>query len=213
MKDSDKYKALSYEELFELLEEQGLQPMVCDTPVPFYENGVRCGIPTDVGDPIVNHMMMPRGLVKFDGVFFCRALGDSMTGAEIYEGDWLQVETERRVQEGDYVLALVDGESTVKTYVRDEEGIIWLVAQNEKFPPIRLKESQDFMIQGVITQVMRIPPRSSYNKALQLIRKVKNAEKQEQEIEQYQVARAIREIAPMVTMGRQWYAVYRALQT
>ena len=37
-------------EIFEKLEKAGMQPMLCDTPVPYFENGVRTGIPTDIGD-------------------------------------------------------------------------------------------------------------------------------------------------------------------
>ena len=37
-------------EVFELLEAQGWKPMLCDTPVPLYDNEVACGVPNGVGD-------------------------------------------------------------------------------------------------------------------------------------------------------------------
>ena len=38
-----------FEKLFEDLERQGWEPMVCDSPVPFYDNAVMCGVPNGVG--------------------------------------------------------------------------------------------------------------------------------------------------------------------
>ena len=37
-------------EIFSLLNEAGWEPMVCDTPVPFYNNGVPAGPPNGTGD-------------------------------------------------------------------------------------------------------------------------------------------------------------------
>ena len=41
-----------FEKLLENLEKQGWHPMVCDTPVPFYDNDVMCGVPNSVGDVV-----------------------------------------------------------------------------------------------------------------------------------------------------------------
>ena len=41
-----------FEQLLENLEKQGWHPMVCDTPVPFYDNDVMCGVPNSVGDVV-----------------------------------------------------------------------------------------------------------------------------------------------------------------
>ena len=48
-------------EIFKLLEEQGWKPMLCDTPVPFYDSEVPCGPPNGVGDVVCEIAMMPRG--------------------------------------------------------------------------------------------------------------------------------------------------------
>lgn len=205
------YEEKDMEEVFKMMEEQGLHPLLCDTMVPVYENPVRCGIPTDVGDPIMDYVMMPSELVGRGDVHFCKAEGDSMTGADIHEGDWLKVNCDCVPQEGDYVIAWIDGDSTVKTLCKDEEGIIWLVPQNDNYKPTKLKETQNVRIQGVITDVYRPLPRCSYSRCMERIHKMKAEELQALEIEQYEVAKAIREIAPMVTIARQWYAVFRAM--
>ena len=48
-------------EIFKLLEEQGWKPMLCDTPVPFYDSEVPCGPPNGVSDVVSEIAMMPRG--------------------------------------------------------------------------------------------------------------------------------------------------------
>ena len=50
--------------MFEQMRAQGLNPRVCDTPVPYYENKVPCGVPAEVGDTTTDEcMMMPRETV------------------------------------------------------------------------------------------------------------------------------------------------------
>ncbi len=53
-----------FEKLFEDLERQGWQPMVCDSPVPFYDNAVMCGVPNGVGDVVKETMMLPKELLS-----------------------------------------------------------------------------------------------------------------------------------------------------
>ena len=60
MKKSDKK---DFQELLEDLERQGWQPMVCDSPVPFYDNAVMCGVPNGVGDTVRETMLLPKELL------------------------------------------------------------------------------------------------------------------------------------------------------
>ena len=46
------------QELFQLLEAQGLRPELYDTPVPYYDNRVPCGTPHDLGDVVPDGYMM-----------------------------------------------------------------------------------------------------------------------------------------------------------
>ena len=52
-----------FEKLLENLEKQGWHPMVCDTPVPFYDNDVMCGVPNSVGDVVKEVRMLPKELL------------------------------------------------------------------------------------------------------------------------------------------------------
>ena len=63
-------------------------PLEFDTPVPFYDLGVSCGLPTEHGDIPPEIMMMPCQLAR-PSVFMALAEGDSMEGVNIHSGDML----------------------------------------------------------------------------------------------------------------------------
>ena len=201
-----------FEKLLENLEKQGWHPMVCDTPVPFYDNDVMCGVPNSVGDVVKEVRMLPKELLAMQPEFLVKAKGDSMKGANIADGDLLQVVTDVQASDGDIVMAWMDGEYTIKTYCEDEEGHPWLVPQNEDYDPIRLDDYDDAMMVGVVKQVTKRAPRVAYRSCMKLINKAKRELSRQKEITEEQVSRAIKAIAPMVELGRQWYAVCRVLE-
>ena len=55
----------------------------CNTPVPFYDMGISCGVPNEMGDVPPEMMLMPEMLTMGRTVSFIRAQGDSMIGAEV----------------------------------------------------------------------------------------------------------------------------------
>lgn len=208
MKKSDKK---DFQRLLEDLERQGWQPMVCDSPVPYYDNAVMCGQPNGVGDTVKETMMLPKELLSMQPEFVVKAKGDSMKGIGIEEGDMLQVVTEVQVTDGDTVMVLLDGEYTIKTYCEDEGGHPWLVPQNEAYEPIRLEDYERVTIVGVVKRVTKGAPRANYRTCMRLINRAKEKQPEMRAVSPEQVARAVRGVAPMVQVGRQWYAVYRVL--
>ena len=160
-----------FEKLLENLEKQGWHPMVCDTPVPFYDNDVMCGVPNSVGDVVKEVRMLPKELLAMQPEFLVKAKGDSMKGANIADGDLLQVVTDVQASDGDIVMAWMDGEYTIKTYCEDEEGHPWLVPQNEDYDPIRLDDYDDAMMVGVVKQVTKRAPRVAYRSCMKIINK------------------------------------------
>lgn len=198
-------------ELFEVLEAQGWKPQLCDTPVPLYDGRVPCGLPNDVGDVVCEMAMLPRGFLPMNSVFMATVTGDSMKDANILAGDIVVVEAGVSVSDGDIVLVRVDGECTLKTYCEDENGKPWLVPQNEDYEAFPLEESQTVYIAGRIRDIIRQAPRIKYKSCLRFINKAKARLSKPEEISQVQISRAIREIAPSITVARQWYAVYRVM--
>lgn len=208
MKKSDKK---DFQRLLEDLERQGWEPMVCDSPVPYYDNAVMCGVPNGVGDVVKETMMLPKELLSMQPEFVVKAKGDSMKGIGIEEGDVLQVVTDVQAMDGDTVLVWLDGDYTIKTYCEDETGHPWLVPQNEAYEPIRLEDYERVTIVGVVKRVTKCAPRANYRTCMRLINRAKEKQPEMRAVSPEQVARAVRRVAPMVQVGRQWYAVYRVL--
>ena len=94
-------------ELFQSLEAQGWKPLLCDTPVPYYESPVVCGEPTGVGDIVEETRMLPKEFLSMQPEFIVTVRGDSMKDAGIVEGDAVKVETGVSIHDGDIVLVAV----------------------------------------------------------------------------------------------------------
>ena len=65
-------------DIFDLLEKQGWKPMLCDTPVPFYDCGVSAGIPQGIGEYGGDNIMLPRELVGYEPMVLIRVRGNSL---------------------------------------------------------------------------------------------------------------------------------------
>ena len=84
--------------------------------------------------------------------FALRVTGDSMIGKHITDGDIVILEQNAEPRPGDVVAALIDGQSTLKTFVR-EKGRTFLRAENPRYP--NLSPSGELMIQGVVRMLIR----------------------------------------------------------
>ena len=197
--------------LFQELEKQNLRPMLCDTEIPKYDASVPCGNPCTCYEENMDMALFPKELMSLHPEFMVSVKGDSMKDVDILTGDVVKVVADATLYDCDIVLAYIDGEYTLKAYCEDEDGRKWLVPQNEAYSPILLDEKQNVRIYGKVAQVVKRAPRVSYKQCMKAIRKVQGARCEEQVPTQEKVSRAIREIAPKVTFGRLWYAVYRAM--
>lgn len=91
-----------------------------------------------------------------DKVFALRVSGDSMIEAGILDGDYIFVKKQLEASRGDIVVAMIDGEATVKRYEPKGE-VIHFVPENSAMAPIVVKKS-DFRstsILGVVVGVYR----------------------------------------------------------
>jgi repressor LexA len=81
--------------------------------------------------------------------------GQSMIDEHILDGDYVVVHGRQSAQDGEMVIALVDGsEATVKKFYRESGGWIRLQPANATMQPLRYQE-QDVLIQGVVVGVIR----------------------------------------------------------
>ena len=84
--------------------------------------------------------------------FALRVTGDSMIGKHILDGDFIVLEHGPDPRNGQVVAALIDGVSTLKTFVL-KGGKPYLKAENPKYPD--LIPAQELMIQGVFKALIR----------------------------------------------------------
>jgi repressor LexA len=84
--------------------------------------------------------------------FALRVTGDSMIGRHILDGDFVILEHGPEPRNGQVVAALIDGASTLKTFVV-KGGKPYLKAENPKYPD--LIPAQELMIQGVLKALIR----------------------------------------------------------
>jgi repressor LexA len=87
--------------------------------------------------------------------YVLRVRGNSMVEEQIRDGDFVVVNERQRADNGEMVIALVNGTSaTVKKYYRERDGRIRLQPANETMQPIYVHEN-DITIQGIVVGVLR----------------------------------------------------------
>jgi repressor LexA len=99
---------------------------------------------------------VPETLISRGGSHYVlRVRGNSMIDEQIKDGDFVVVNERQRADNGEMVIALVNGTSaTVKKYYRERDGRIRLQPANETMAPIYVHEN-DIAIQGIVVGVMR----------------------------------------------------------
>jgi repressor LexA len=99
--------------------------------------GVPAGPPREAVEEAGEELLLDPLLCGGEEVYALRVSGDSMTGAGIRDGDYVLVRPQESAGDGEIVVAVVDGEATVKR-LRRAEGGIRLEAENPAFPPLFL---------------------------------------------------------------------------
>ena len=116
-----------------------------------YSCPVSCGFPSPADDYLEHPLDLNELLIKKPAAtFFVRAKGDSMIQAGIFEGDILIIDRSLQARSGQIILAIINGEFTLKRLlIKTETGTPLLQAANPKYAPIEITESMDFQVWGV----------------------------------------------------------------
>lgn len=123
--------------------------------LPFYTSRIAAGFPSPADDHLDAPLDLNEHLVKHPAAtFIVKVEGDSMSGAGIYAGDLLVVDRSLEAQSGAIVVAVVNGELTVKR-LRVERKRARLVPENPAFQPIEIQDGTDLVIWGVVAHVIR----------------------------------------------------------
>jgi len=93
-------------------------------------------------------------ITNSENTFVVKAKGDSMIDAGIFAGDVIVVDRSIDAKLGHIVLAVIDGEFTVKYLGKDETGAL-LIPANKDFKTIHVKDNPSFSVWGVVTGSMR----------------------------------------------------------
>lgn len=102
-------------------------------------------IPLDLNTLLVKHPA---------STFYMRVDGDSMQDMGIYTNDLIVVDKSLEIRSGDVVVAYIDGEFTLKQFIKlGNRGV--LKPANPKYPDIEVTQDNDFMIWGVVTHTIR----------------------------------------------------------
>jgi repressor LexA len=89
-----------------------------------------------------------------EGSFLLRVQGDSMIGDHIQDGDLILVRPQPRAEDGAIIVAMVDGETTVKR-LRLRAGGIQLVPSNPALKPLSIREDEQLRIIGTVVAIFR----------------------------------------------------------
>ena len=123
-------------------------------PLPLVLSRVSAGFPSPADDYVEGHLDMHELTGSLSpSCYWMQAEGESMTGAGILSGDRLLVARAIEPQTGDVVVAAIDGELTVKRFLRQGKRTA-LLAANPNYPSIELSEGQELVVWGVVTFVL-----------------------------------------------------------
>jgi DNA polymerase V len=124
--------------------------------LPLFSSRAAAGFPSPAEDHVQKRLDPTEYLIQNESsTFFVRVRGDSMTGALIFDNDVMVVDRSIESKAGDIVLAMLDGEYTVKTLGITADHRPRLIPANDKFPVIEPTESQWFEVFGVVVGSMR----------------------------------------------------------
>jgi repressor LexA len=99
-------------------------------------------------------LAVPEELVRDVNTFALKVKGDSMIDEHIQDGDLVLVQARSTAENGETVVALVEGEATVKKFYREDGDRVSLRPANERLHPIVARGDQ-VEIRGVVVAVIR----------------------------------------------------------
>ena len=124
--------------------------------MPLAESSVEAGFPSPADDYLDQPLDFNELLIENPAATFAvRISGESMSGAGLYPGDIAVVNRARHAVNGNVILALVDGDFTIKRY-RNQGGQIRLTAENPAFVDIPITSDSAFEVWGVVTHSIRM---------------------------------------------------------
>lgn len=135
-------------------------PVLSPKPIslPLYSSKVSAGFPSPAEEHVEKRLDPSEFLIdQKDATFFVTIQGFSMIDVGLLPGDKAVVDRSKLASVGDIVLAVLDGEFTIKTLARKKDGAPRLLPANSTgaYSPIDITEEMNFEIWGVVTGSFR----------------------------------------------------------
>lgn len=122
---------------------------------PFFDTGISAGFPSPAEDFKEQRLSLDKELIRNkEATFFARVSGQSMIGAGLDDNDLLVIDRSLEPIHNKIAVCFLDGEFTVKRLKVDTEGV-WLQPENPNYPIIKVTEANDFVIWGIVTNVIK----------------------------------------------------------
>lgn len=121
------------------------------TAVPMALESVHAGFPSVAQDYFSGDFSFDEHIIEHPGTtFIVTVAGDSMQGAGIWDGDLLVVDRALTPQSGDVIIAVLNGELTVKRLLLQGSRPV-LHAENPRYPDFRPSNDEELTVWGVVT--------------------------------------------------------------
>lgn len=126
-----------------------------DNLAVFIDTGISAGFPTSTEDIEGEKISLDDALVKNkDTTFYAKVRGQSMINAGLNHNDLLVIDRSLEPADKKIAVCYIDGDFTVKR-LRVQNNEIWLQPENPDYPIINITEENDFMIWGIVTNVIK----------------------------------------------------------
>lgn len=121
---------------------------------PLFMVRVEAGFPSPADDYVEGRLDLNKRLIKHPAAtFFVKVTGDSMIKAGIHPDDILIVDRALEPADKKVVIAVVNGDLTVKR-IRIIKDKYYLTPENKDYEPLEIREEMDFEVWGVVTNVI-----------------------------------------------------------
>ncbi len=123
--------------------------------LPCTDNRISAGFPSPAMDFTDKTIDLNEYLIKHPAAtFFGRVKGDSLKNAGIEDGDLLIIDRSLEPVSGKIAVCYLDGEFTAKR-IKKQYGEVWLMPENENYPPIKMQPGNELIIWGIVTYVIK----------------------------------------------------------
>ncbi|MGY0408792.1 MAG: LexA family protein [Polaribacter sp.] len=119
------------------------------------DTGISAGFPLPADDFKETKISLDEELIRNkEATFFASVKGQSMINAGLDDNDLLVIDRSLEPANNKIAVCFLDGEFTVKR-LRVEKNEVWLQPENPNYPIIKITEDNDFLIWGIVTNVIK----------------------------------------------------------